>query len=278
MRNVFAFVCLLITLQIKVFAASDTLWEKIGVAGINVSQVSFNNWSQGGENSILWTIFTNMNTKYTNNEWKLSNNLKMAYGRSKIGSSDYRTNDNELYLESIVSYNIKWSVDPYFSNTVRTGLSEGFDYKTGSGISVSNFFDPGYITQSLGFTYNTSKYFITRVGVGLQEVFTNKYRNYTDDPTTTTELEAFKLDTGIECVSDAKMDIDENLLYQSKLRLFTRFTSLDVWDVRWDNVITAKVTKYLNVNFNILVLYEKSQSPKTQMKEALQMGLTYSLF
>jgi len=32
------------------------------------------------------------------------------------------------------------------------------------------------------------------------------------------------------------------------------------------------------VNFGVLVLYEKDQSPKTQVKEALQVGFTYNLF
>ncbi len=35
----------------------DTLWTPKGVVGINLSQVSFSNWSQGGENTILFSHF-----------------------------------------------------------------------------------------------------------------------------------------------------------------------------------------------------------------------------
>jgi hypothetical protein len=70
----------------------------------------------------------------------------------------------------------------------------------------------------------------------------------------------------------------DNMLYKSKLRLFTRFDQLDVWDVRFDNTISAQVNKYIVVNLNVLVVYEKSQSLRTQVKEALQLGVTLNLF
>jgi hypothetical protein len=38
------------------------------------------------------------------------------------------------------------------------------------------------------------------------------------------------------------------------------------------------VTKLINVNLNILVVYDVDQSLKTQLKEALQLGITYTLF
>jgi hypothetical protein len=61
-------------------------------------------------------------------------------------------------------------------------------------------------------------------------------------------------------------------------RLFTRFNTLDVWAVRWDNTLTAKITRYVNVNLNVLLVYEKAQSAKTQFKEGLQLGFAYSIF
>jgi hypothetical protein len=53
---------------------------------------------------------------------------------------------------------------------------------------------------------------------------------------------------------------------------------LSVWDVRWDNLITAKVNDYVSVNLNVLVIYDVNESLKTQIKEALQLGISYTLF
>jgi len=183
----------------------------------------------------------------------------------------------EFYLESILSYSFGWALDPYFSNTVRTVISKGFNYKKVPAEQTSQFFDPGYITQSIGFLYNKLPNVTTRLGVAFQETITSKFPFYSDDPKTT-KLEKFKFDTGVESVTEALYNIEENVHFGSKLRLFSRFNELDVWDVRWDNIITAQISKYFNVNFNVLLIYEKKQSPKTQLKEALQLGITYTLF
>ena len=82
-------------------------------------------------------------------------------------------------------------------------------------------------------------------------------------------------------VNDDKVSCFNSGVFVSKkssLRLFSRFESFDVWDVRWDNIIAAKVNDFLNVNLTFLLIYEKDQSVKTQIKEALQLGFTYTLF
>lgn len=263
----------------NIYSITDTVsnWKKDGVAGINISQISLDNWAQGGDDALSWTFFTNMSFDYSKSDWKLSNKFKLAYGRTKLGDTDYRTNDNEIYLETVLSYNLGWAVDPYFSNTVRSSVSSGFDYKKTPYLKTADFFDPGYVSQSLGFTYQKLTNFNFRIGLGFQETFTKYQTGYSDDPKTS-EIEKFKLDTGIESVTEGKYSFEENLLLTSKLRLFSTFKDIDIWDVRWDNTFTAKVSKYVNVNLNILVIYERKQSPKTQLKEALQLGIVYNLF
>lgn len=262
-------------------AQTDTVksdWLLVGSVGLNISQIAFQDWVQGGENSIAWSSIGSFGLKYEKSSWTFLNALKIAYGMNKQGQTDFRSTDNEIYFETILSHKIGWAVDPYISNTIRTVIAEGFDYKVVPEVQTSAFFDPGYITQSIGFTYNTEKRFTTRLGVATQEVFTNKMRQYTDDLSTTEKTEAFKFETGIESVSESEFSIDDNVLYTGKLRLFTRFKSLDVWDVRWDNIITAKISKYFNVNLMLQVVYEKQQSLRTQIKEALQLGVSFSIF
>lgn len=271
----------LLVIGTKSFAASDSLaqqyWFHSGVAGLNISQIALENWTQGGDNALAFTLLGNFGSKYVDSPWTFNNGLKLAFGRTKLGEDEFRTNDNEFFLESILSYSFGWALDPYFSNTVRTVISKGFDYKTVPAIQTSQFFDPGYVTQSIGFIYNKIPNISTRIGIGFQETITSKFPFYSDDPTTSS-IEKFKFDTGLESVTEALYKIEENVAYGSKLRLFSRFNELDVWDVRWDNLITAQISKYFNVNFNVLVIYEKKQSLKTQIKEALQFGITYTLF
>ncbi len=272
---------LFIVLTIPLFGqvdSTDQKWIYSAVAGININQIAMSNWAPGGDNAISWTFVSNAKADYKFLPWIIKNTFKLQYGRTKLGGNDYRTNDNEVFLENVLSYNVGWVVDPFLSNSVRTYVSTGYDYQKEPFIKTADFFDPGYITQSIGFTYNKSKAITSRIGLGFQETITSLYRQYSDDPETIYELESFKLDTGIESVTNSEITLDENLLFTIMLRLFSRFDQLDVWDVRWDNTITAKVNKYISVNIYVLTVYEKKQSPKTQLKEALQLGITYTIF
>jgi len=259
--------------------AADTVspWQSKGVLGFNLSQMAFSDWSQGGDDAMTYTFIGNFGLNYSGKVWNFKNSLKVAYGQTKLGDDDFITNDNEFYLESVVSRKFGWAVDPFFSNIVRTQVAPGNEY-TDSTIQISDIFDPGYISQALGFTFDKNKIIKTRLGIALQETFTSKFPKYSDDPETLDELETFKLETGIESVTDIESAFMDNMLLKSKLRLFTRFDDPSVWDVRWDNIISAKINKYFVVNLNILVVYEKSQSYRTQIKEALQLGITYILF
>jgi hypothetical protein len=249
-----------------------------GVTGLNASQVSFTNWSQGGENSITWSVFGDFGVKFVQDSLLIYNHLNVVYGKTKTGDAIFKTNSNEIFFETIFLYRMGWQIDPYFSNTVRTVITKGYDYSKEPPVKISDFFDPGYVTQSIGFSYNKSKGFNTRLGIALQEVFTNKFRNYSDKAATKTKVEAFKLETGVESVSEAKYEIMENITYSSRLRLFTRFEHIDVWDIRWDNTLKAKINSLFNVNLSTLLVYEKAQSYKTQFREALQLGVTFNIF
>ncbi len=256
---------------------SSRVWIPTMVTGLNISQIAFSNWTQRGSNAFTWTVTGNVGLDYKSDGWLLRNRAKAAYGRTKLGGQGYITNDNELFLENVLSYSAGWATDPFFSNTVITTLTKGYNYNSGTPILIADFFDPGYVIQSLGFSYGKLKFVATRLGLATQEVFANKHREYTDNPKTPDKVEAFKLETGFESVSQTKVHVADNILLTSGVRLFTRFENLTVWDVRWDNVIAAKVNSFINVNFNYQPVYQQDQSTTTQMKEGLQLGVVYTV-
>lgn len=271
----------LLTFAASIFAADDPppppqkTWLPSGVAGLNLSQLALENWSQGGEDALAFTLYSNFGLDYFSNPWSFTNKLKLAYGRTKLGSDDFRTTDNELFMENLLTYDVGWFANPFISNSVRTVITKGYDYSGDKAVQISDFFDPGYINQSIGLAYKLSESFSTRLGVGFQETVSSTFKKYTDPE----KLEdTFKFDTGIESVSNLKLQLDDDLLYTSELRLFGTFDELDVWDVRFDNILTAQITKLVNVNLNVLLIYDVDQIAKTQLKEALQIGITYALF
>lgn len=283
MRRLFLFLFVIITFNNYAQEIPDSLlkdgWNMSGVVGVNLSQTAFSNWAQGGTNALAFAVYTNLGAVYLDAPWKWKNRLNAIFGRTKLEDVGYRTTENDIYFESVGSRDIGWAVDPYIAVTFRSALTKGYDYKVDPAVQIVDFFDPGYLTEAIGFTYDKNKIITTRLGIAFQQTFANKFAAfYTDDPETPNEIEDFKFETGIESVTEVKYEFLPKMTYYSFLRLFTRFDALDVWDVRWDNIVTAKVNDYINVNLAVTVLHEISQTRKTQLRQALQLGFSYSLF
>jgi hypothetical protein len=269
---------LVLSAQDTTAVKKDTLWTPKGIVGINLSQVAFSNWAQGGQNSLSFTFFSLLGLDYIGDPWKWKNSLKFAYGRTKFGDEEYRTNDNEIFFESTLIYHIGWAVSPYAGATARTAVTKGFNYDSIPSFQIVDFMDPFYLTEAVGFIYDRIPNFSTRVGIGMKQTFADKFAlQYTND-LNTPELEKFKNETGIESVTEYKWEFLENMSYYTYLRLFGTFDDLSVWDVRWDNIIAAKVNDYVSVTFNILLIYDEGESIQRQLKEALQLGISYTLF
>src|SRR4030065_1091768 len=156
----------------------DTLWTPNGVVGINLSQVAFSNWAQGGENSLSFTFFSLLGLDYIGDPWKWKNSLKFAYGRTKVGDEEYRTNDNEIFFESTLIYHIGWAVSPYAGATARTAVTKGFDYNVQPSRQIVDFMDPFYLTEAIGLVYDQIPNFSTRIGIGMKQTFTKEFTKY----------------------------------------------------------------------------------------------------
>jgi hypothetical protein len=254
-------------------------WIPSLIGTANLSQVAFSNWTKGGDNAIAYSLGLDWVMRYKTANWKFRNQLKGEWGQTKTGEDDTKISANGIFNETVFTLKVGWLVEPYASNLIRTPITNGYDYKVVPKAQIVAFFDPGYVTQSIGFAYDHSEIVQTRLGLAFEESFADKFAlKYTDDPETTNEVETFKFESGIESVTDLQYPIFENVLYKSKLRLFSAFDRLDTWDVSMDNTLTAKVNSWLNVNFSYMIIYKVSESIKTQTQQALQVGVVYSLF
>lgn len=275
----FAFFTSLLCAQSTQEGKFDTLWTPKGTVGLNISQVSFTNWAQGGENSLTFVLFSNFGFHYLGYPIKWKNTLKTTYGKTKIGSGEFRTNDNEIFLESTFIYQVGWSVSPYLGVTARSAISNGYDYNEDPPVRIVESFDPFFLTEAIGFNYDQITGFNTRLGIGFKQTFARKFDTlYTDDAETEFVIERFKNESGIESVTEFTFEFLKNVTYYSYLRLFGTFEDLNIWDVRWDNIITGDVNDFISLKINVLLLYDVDETAKTQLKETLQLGIQYILF
>lgn len=251
-------------------------WTPSLTAGFNFSQVSFSDWAKGGENAVSWNTYMNFGLLWKSEHWEFKNQLRMTYGRTQSGDQPNKQNENEIFMENVLARDLGWLFKFAASNTFLTQITTGYNYKVDPAVEISNFFDPAYITQGIGLLYDKSEIVQTRLDVAAREIISDKFFQEADDPTTP-EIEKFKFDLGLSSVTDLKVPLAENIQYVSKLSLFSPFKKLDIWDVRWENLITALVNKWLATNINVVVVYDEDQIKRTQVRQAFQLGLVFSI-
>ncbi len=264
----------------------ETGWKNGLIGSFNLTQASFDNWAQGGENTLGWHLGVNGTFTHVapGHEW--SNSAKLAYGMTKIGDDDAVKSVDEIKVESVFAYKAGFFADPYVAATAETQFSKGYEYtevadtagiRTEIRTAISNFMDPAYFTQSAGLSRGYKEILKSRLGIALKETIADKYaERYSDDIETLDEIEKTRVEVGAESVTDLNLKVSDNLLFTSKLELFSNLEATNEIDVKWDNLLTAKIEEYLSVNLNVKLFYDRDISVSRQIKESLAIGLTYS--
>lgn len=253
-------------------------WTHTVVAGLTLTQVSYSDWAQGGENALAYTTTLDGKSVHDLEKTNWSNTYKLAYGQTRLGSKGLRKTDDKIELESVLTYKMGTYVNPYTSATFKSQFDDGYKYDDGANtkVKISSAFDPMYLTQAVGVGYQPAPEVKTRLGAAVREVFSDAFA-YADDAATTPAVERSKVEGGLESVTDVEWKFQENMLFTSKLELFAPFNSIDIVVVRMNNTISAKVNDYISVGFNVQLINERVVTPRTQVKEALAMGITYTL-
>ncbi len=252
-------------------------WQHTMAGGLNLTQISFSDWSQGGQSAFAWatSIEGQSNDEEKRTSW--TNSYKLGFGQTKIGGQDVRKSDDRIDLESVINYKFGSYIDPYFSATFRTQFAVGYTYdKLGVATAVSKFMDPGYMTQSLGAGFQPITEIKIRAGAALREIFASQFINYTNDPNTNGH-KTTKIEGGVQIATDIQWKLDDNLLLTSKTDMFAAFKKLEQAIVHSDNSIVAQVNSYVKVLINVQLINEAPVTPRTQIKETLAVGLSYTI-
>jgi hypothetical protein len=249
------------------------------ILSANITQISFTDWSQGGENALAYALFLEGKSAYTKDVIEWVNEYRFGYGQAKLGTQGIRKTDDMIDLGSVITYKIGTIINPYASVSLKTQFTEGVTYDaTGHAVPVSNFFDPAYIIQSVGFGYQPVPEVKTRLGAALRETIAKTFASkYSDDLTTTSEVEKLRVEIGAESVTEVGWTVMENVVLNAKLEIFAPVMHLDRTSVRSDITLSAKVNKFLSMNLNICLINDPQVQARTQIKQALALGFNFTL-
>jgi hypothetical protein len=170
---------LLLTAQSKGDWRADTAtpppteWKHSLVTGINVTQVSFTDWAQGGENTLAYSVAGIGKTTYELKDIAWSFSYKLVFGQTKLGNASLRKTEDKIELETVFTYKFGAYINPYAAATFKTQFATGYKYDNlGNATPLSRFFDPAYFTQSLGAGYQLLPQIKMRLGYALREITT----------------------------------------------------------------------------------------------------------
>jgi Protein of unknown function (DUF3078) len=256
---------------------ADTSWKHTMVLSANITQISFTDWSQGGENALAYALFLEGKSAYAKDAIEWVSEYKFGYGQARLGTLGIRKTDDMIDLGSVCIYKLGTIVNPYASVSLKTQFTEGVKYDAaGHAVPVSNFFDPAYIIQSAGVGYQPVPDVKTRLGAAVREIITKTHTVYSDDPSTT-QIEKEKVEGGLESVTEVVWIVMENVVLHAKFELFAPVTHFNQTTIRSDNSLSAKVNKFLSVNLNVQLMNDPPVQAKTQVKEALALGFNFTL-
>ena len=264
-------------------------WKLGGLVNLNINQGSLSNWSSGGDKfSFSLNSYLNLFAFYKKNKSSWDNNLDLAYGITNTTSLGSRKASDRIDFLSKYGYALspKWNATALFN--LRTQFAKGYAYsKTAAGIDTSTVtsksFAPAYILLSLGFDYKPN----ADLSVFISPL-TERWVVVTD-----------RLIAPLFGIDSAKKSKNEwgafvSVNYSKKLGgSFTYKTKLDLFsnykqkpqnvDVFWSNVITAKITKYINFSFNLDMIYDDdthnvnpAKGPAPQWLQLMGIGFAYN--
>lgn len=268
---------LVIATKVRAQEVRDTSWKHQLIAAVNLSQVSYSHWQAGGSNSLAYLASINGQSVHDVPQTNWTTGYKLVYGQAKLGDQGIRKTDDEINLESVLTYKLGVHINPYGALSFITQFAPGYQFTDTSQTQVSDFLDPAYIKQSVGVGFKFSDYFQQRLGVALREIVTNHFNFFSDDPETP-EVEHTKIEGGFEAVSELALPIEDNVLLTSKVALFSPIKHMGRISVHGEGALIGKISKYFSAQLTAQLINEPDISPYTQLKQGLSLGIVYSIF
>ena len=265
-------------------AIPDTLQGRLTtwVVGVNGSQASYSNWSQGGVNNIAATGTSTLNIAYKQDRFAYGFLLNTRYGKTKIEGEDSRKIDDLLFIKNRFLYDLgeEGSDFKVFANIrFRTQFDRGFNYGAGSegeNVLISNFMAPAYFNQEAGLAYIPSDNFTFEAGLGLQQLFVR------DENLATTygldEGDRFRNEAGFILGSSLKVDLATNISLASSITTFTTFgKAISSTDVYFSNKLTGQINNFMNASLSLDLVYNDDFSSEIQVAQVLSLGISFAL-
>lgn len=288
MKKTLSFITILLIMSSYSYAQetislSDSLsgWNYSWVAGLNGSQASYSNWSQGGVNTISVLANSRFSTKYRDEQYGYGFLINTRYGRSRIEDQGTRKTDDKLSIRNRFLYDLSETGNySIFGNVnFRTQFDEGYEYGAGpdgGDVLISGFMAPAYFTQSAGLAYTPSDYFSFEAGLAMKQTIV------TDDDLQTLygldEGESLMNEAGLALGAGYEQSVANDILWSASVETFTNVSrAVSRTDVNFSSELTASVNDIINTSLRVDLAYDDDFSEELQVQQVLSLGISFML-
>lgn len=255
------------------------------MAGVYVNQANTSdNWAAGQSDMWSWVARSKGKTQYENHQWIWFWMVDLEYGQSKVNQDPMVKFTDKILTETVGARKITDEFNYYLGLKFESQFASGFGSyinRQGDTITagkISDFWNPAFLTQSAGLGYSPSAQFSQRIGFALKETWARADRRaFADNPSTNT-IEKFRIEPGLELITDGNYEFNNTVKWNTTFRLFANFQSLKSTDLSLDNTLVASITDYVEMNFTYNHLYDIDLDTSLQTKQTFSLGLTWNLF
>ena len=272
--------------------AKDTTsktWKKGGAFALNVNQGSLSNWSAGGDN-FSFSLNSNLSLYafYKRDKHHWDNSLDLAYGVISSTSLGKRKANDRIDFLTKYGYELHPKLNLTSLVNFRSQFANGFNYlknseNADSAVLVSKSLAPAYLLLSVGLDYKPCKdfsFFFSPTTARWVFVNDNNLKSMYSVPLNKSSRKEF----GAFASANYLKSFGKNLSFKSKLDLFSNYKSNPKnVDIYWTNNVTAKITKYINFNLTVDVIYDDDvknvnpdKGPAPQILQLMGIGFAYN--
>lgn len=255
-------------------------WQVDWIGGLNGAQASYDNWSQGGVNTLSISGSTVFNMKYRKDRFAYALATNFKYGKAKIEGEGTRKTDDRIAVNNKFSYlftDDSWS---FFGNiNFSTQFDEGFNYNVPEGedpVLISRFFAPAYFTQIAGVAYSPAEYFFAEAGMAMKETIVRD--TALSERYGLEEGEKFRFEPGYSLALNFEKQVFSNVRLISTVETFTNLRRhIDRTDVNFSNELIGKINDFMNLSLQFVLVYDSDFSREVQIKQVLSAGVSVSI-
>lgn len=259
-------------------------WFFYAQNNLHFNQASFSNWNSGGNNNMGVLGKVSYNLSFKKDKHYLENILQLGYGF--VASEGQATRKTEDFINLASNYGYELGRNYYLSTGYQflSQFTPGYNYVETPDPEytdrISKFMAPGYLNVGVGISYNPSEDFqvIFRPANGkftfvldpkLQTA--GRYGLEQDGQSVRTELGA-----NLNLLYRLKIYKDVHLVNQ--LNFFSNYVNHpERVDINYSGMLNMKFNRYISALIGVDVLYDHDQIRKTQMKQTLGIGFTYTM-